>query len=60
MIYAGESSEGVPLACGVALGLEECVDQIGGIWDEGGRMLENRGYRKNGIFSHVGVTVLET
>lgn len=60
VIYAGESSEGVSLACGVALGLEECVDEVGGIWDERGRMLENGGNRKDGIFAHIGMTVLET
>lgn len=60
MIYAGQSGEGVPFACRVALGLEECGDEVGGIWYEGGRVLEDGGDGKNGVLADIGVTVLET
>lgn len=60
MIYAGQGGKGVPLACGVALGLEEGGNQVGGIWYQRGRMLKDGGNGKNGILPYVCVAVLET
>lgn len=60
VVYAGQGGEGVPLACGVALGLEECSNQVGGIGDQRGRVLKDGGNGEDGILPYIGVTVLET
>lgn len=59
MVYAGQSRKGVPLACGVAFGLEEGGNQVGRIWNQRGRVLEDGGDGKDGILSYICVTVLE-
>lgn len=60
MVYAGQGGEGVPLARGVALGLEEGGNQVGCIWDQRGRMLKDGGNGEDGILPYIGVTMLET
>lgn len=59
MVDAGESSEGIALASCVTLSVEEGGDQIRSVWDEGGRMLVNRGDGIDSIFPHIGMSMLE-
>lgn len=57
---AGEGSKAVPLARRVALAFEECGNEVGGVGDEGGRVLVDGCYGENGILPYVGMTMLET
>lgn len=60
MIYAGKGSKSVALASGVTLAFEESRNEIGGIGDERGRVLENGRYGKHGVLSHVRMAVFKT
>ena len=59
VVDAGQRGEGVPLAGGVALGLEEGGDQVGGVGDHGRRVLEDGCRGEDGVLADVGVAVLE-
>lgn len=60
MVDAGKRGEGVPLARGIVLGLEEGGNELSGIWNQRRGVLVNRGNSKDGILANVCVTVLET
>lgn len=59
VVDARESGECVPLAGGVGLGLEEGTDELGGIGDKGGGVLEDRCDGEDCILANVGVAVLK-
>lgn len=59
MANAGQSREGVPLACGIILPVQERCDKLRSIGDEGRGVLVDGSNSIDGVLPDVGVSVLE-
>ena len=60
MAHITKRSEGVAFACGIAFSLEESLEKFRGIWNQGLRVMVYGRHSKDGVFSHVSVSMLQT
>lgn len=59
MVDASKSSKRVALASSIVLPLEERGNEVGGVWDQRRRMLEDGSDGEHGILSHIGMAMFE-